>query len=189
MNNQSFPMPDKKDILLVVIDVQERPMAVMPPEIGDNILKNISVLISSADILQFPIIYTEHYPRGLGKTSPQIKQILLNHSTPIEKISLSCCGEDTFNNQLVKINKKQVILTGIEAHVCVLQTALDLLRQDFIVFIVSDAICSRHKLDWQIALSLANKAGAFITTTEIILFQLLGRAGTADFKNIQNLLK
>ena len=189
MNNLSFPLPDRKEILLLVVDVQERLMGAMPPEIGNNVLKNISVLINSADILRIPIIHTEQYPRGLGKTLPQIQNLLTNYPPPVEKIALSCWAEKAFRNQLAETGRRQIMVTGVEAHVCVLQTALDLLAQGFTVYLINDAICSRHKPDWHTALQIADKSGAVVTTTEIILFQLLGRAGTEEFKHIQSFLK
>ena len=189
LNKLSFPLPDRKDTLLVIVDVQKRLMSAMPEEISNNTLNNIGVLITSANILNIPIIHTEQYPKGLGKTCPQIQNLLQNHYPPVEKLSLSCCEVDTFNRQVIETGKKQIILTGVEAHVCVFQTALDLLQQGYTIYLVKDAVCSRHKMDWQTSLDIAAKAGALITATEIILFQILGRAGTEEFKHIQSLLK
>ncbi len=188
MNHSSFSIPDKNKSLLLVIDVQERLMAAMPEEVSNNILKNIEILINSVDILHIPVIYTEQYPRGLGKTCSQI-QNLLQDKPSIEKIAFSCCDENIFQQKIHESGKNQIIITGAESHICVLQTVLDLLQQEYTVYLVKDAVCSRHKLDWETALNMAEKAGALLTTTEIILFQFLERAGTDEFKRIQNLLK
>jgi nicotinamidase-related amidase len=108
---------------------------------------------------------------------------------PIEKVSFSCCGVETFNDKLNQLGRKQIILTGIETHVCVLQTADDLIQKGYEVHAVADAICSRSKLDWEIGLKWMEKRGAMISTTEIIAFQLLKEAGTEEFRGLSKLLK
>jgi nicotinamidase-related amidase len=108
---------------------------------------------------------------------------------PIEKVSFSCCGVEMFNEKLHQTGRRQVILTGIETHVCVLQTADDLIRSGRAVYGVADAICSRRKLDWEIGLRWMEKKGAMISTTEIIAFQLLKEAGTEEFRGLSKLLK
>jgi nicotinamidase-related amidase len=109
--------------------------------------------------------------------------------SPIEKVSFSCCGVEMFNNKLNQSGRKQVILTGIETHVCVLQTAGDLIQKGYGVHVVADAICSRRKLDWEIGLRWMEKKGAMISTTETIAFRLLKEAGTEEFRRLSKLLK
>jgi isochorismate hydrolase len=138
--------------------------------------------------MAIPILMTEQYPKGLGQTVSEIK-MELESIVPVEKVSFSCCGVETFNEKLDQTGRKQVILTGIETHVCVLQTAYDLIQKGYEVHGVADAICSRRKLDWKIGLRWMEKRGAMISTTEIIAFQLLKEAGTEEFRGLSKLLK
>ena len=108
--------------------------------------------------MAIPIPITKQYPKGLGKTVPEIK-MELESILPIEKVSFSCCGVETFNHQLNHLGRKQVILIGIETHVCVLQTADDLTQKSYGVYVVADAICSRRKLDWKMGLRWMEKRG------------------------------
>ena len=174
--------------ILIVIDMQEALMKQMDQEVAKRTIRNIKTNIFFAKEMGIPIILTEQYPKGLGRTIREIKADL-EHLVPIEKLSFSCCGERLFNERLNEINRKQIIMTGIETHVCVLQTTNDLLEKGFEVHVIADAICSRRKLDWEIALRWMEKKGAFISTTEIIAFQLLKEAGTEEFRRLSKLLK
>lgn len=179
--------PQKEELALIIIDAQNSMMKVMEPEVKQKTVNNIKLLIASAQKLNIPLIVTEQYPKGLGKTVIEIQQALENYQ-PIEKISFSCYGNEGFKSKLKQLNSvKGVILTGIETHVCVLQTALDLLAGGYKVYVVSDAACSRRKSDWETGLRLMEKAGAIITTTETLIFQLLIRADTEEFKSISKL--
>ncbi len=179
---------DKENAVLVAVDFQEAQTRIMPPEVGKNIIRNMKILIAFAGRLRVPILVTEQYPKGLGRTIPEIREDL-GTITPIEKVSFSCCGVRTFNEQLEEFRRSQIILTGIEAHVCVLQTAWDLIQRNYEVHVAADAIGSRKKLDWQVGLRWMEKKGAMISTTEIIAFQLLKEAGTDDFKQLSKYLK
>ena len=179
---------DRKEAVLIVVDVQEVLMRQMKQEIGKNVIQNIKTLLAFAKEMSIPILITEQYPKGLGKTAPEIR-MELGSILPIEKLSFSCCGVEMFNDKLNQLARKQVILTGIETHVCVLQTANDLIRKGYEVYVVADAICSRRKLDWEIGLRWIEKGGAMISTTEIIAFQLLKEAGTEEFRRLSKLLK
>lgn len=181
-------MMDKERAVLVAIDFQETQTRIMPPEVGKNLIRNIKILIAFAKQLKIPILATEQYPKGLGKTLPEVKEEL-GAIAPIEKVSFSCCGVRAFNERLEELKRDQIILTGMEAHVCVLQTAMDLLRKDFEVHIVADAVGSRKKSDWKASLNWMERKGAMISTTEIIAFQLLKEAGTEDFKQLSKYLK
>jgi isochorismate hydrolase len=136
-----------------------------------------------------PVIVTEQYSKGLGNTVDPIKVVLKEHYKPIDKLSFSCWGDPTFQDAFKRLNKKYVMVAGIESHVCVLQSVIDLLAQGYYVHVVSDAVCSRYKTDWKKALKLMRDAGAVITTTEIAMFQLLQRAGIPEFKVISPLFK
>jgi len=179
---------DKEQAVLVAIDFQETQIRIMPPEVGNNLIRNIKILIAFARQLNIPILATEQYPKGLGRTVPQVTEEL-GPILPIEKVSFSCCGVNAFNDRLKELRRSQIILTGMEAHVCVLQTAADLLRRNYEVHVVADAVGSRKKLDWKAGLRWMEKKGAMISTTEIIAFQLLKEAGTDDFKQLSKYLK
>jgi nicotinamidase-related amidase len=160
----------------------------MNQEVGRKVIRNIQTLLAFAKKMTIPILITEQYPKGLGKTVPEIK-MELGAILPIEKLSFSCCGAETFNEKLDPLGREQAILTGIETHVCVLQTADDLIEKGYGVHVVADAICSRGKLDWEIGLRWMEKRGAMISTTEIIAFRLLKEAGTEEFRGLSKLLK
>jgi isochorismate hydrolase len=178
----------REEAVLVVVDVQDVLIKKMNQGVAENVIRNIRILLAFAKEMTIPILITEQYPKGLGKTIPEIK-MELESIVPIEKVSFSCCGVETFNHQLNQLERKQVILTGIETHVCVLQTADDLIQRSYEVYAVADAVCSRRKLDWEMGLRWMKKKGAMIPTTEIIAFQLLKEAGTEEFRRLSKLLK
>lgn len=178
----------REEAVLVVVDVQEVLMKKMTQGVAENVTRNIRTLLTFAKKMAIPVLITEQYPKGLGPTVSEIK-MELGPSLPIQKVSFSCCGVETFNEKLSQTGRKQVILTGIETHVCVLQTADDLIQAAHEVHVVADAICSRRKLDWEIGLRWMEKKGAMISTTEITAFQLLKEAGTEEFRELSKLLK
>ncbi len=179
---------EKEKTVLVAIDFQEAQTKIMPLEVGKILLRNMKILIAFAKRLNIPILVTEQYPKGLGRTITEIREEL-GEITPIEKVSFSCCGTRAFNERLEELKRSQIILAGIEAHICVLQTAIDLIRRNYEVHVVADAVGSRKKLDWEMGLKWMEKKGAMISTTEIIAFQLLKEAGTQDFKKLSGFLK
>lgn len=132
-------------------------------------------------MLAIPVVLTEQYPKGLGPTVEKIRQALPEHR-PLEKLTFSCCDEPTFLDAIRKLNKKTLIVTGMETHICILQTGISLLREGFNVHLVQDAGCSRTKGNWR-------DAGAVITCTETVLFQLLKIAGTEEFKAVSKRIK
>ncbi|MGK5094607.1 isochorismatase family protein [Deltaproteobacteria bacterium TL4] len=173
---------------LVVIDIQERLLKIMDEAIVTQTTKNVNLLTKMFHHWNAPILVTEQYVKGLGKTSLLIKENLA-HVTPIEKITFSCCSTGSFDQALKALNKPNVLLTGMETHICVLQTALDLLKQDYTVYVLIDAVQSSTKLKWKYGLKLMEQAGVVLAPTETVLFQLLGQAATEDFKIFVNLLK
>lgn len=179
---------DREKAVLVAIDFQEAQTRIMPPEVGKNLIRNMKILIAFARQLKIPILATEQYPKGLGRTIAEIQEEL-GDITPIEKVSFSCCKVRAFNERLEELKRDQIILAGIEAHICVLQTAMDLIQRKNEVHVVADAVGSRRKLDWEVGLRWMEKNGAMISTTEIIAFQLLKEAGTEDFKQLSKYLK
>jgi nicotinamidase-related amidase len=170
----------------VIIDVQER----LYPHIHENekLEKNLRTLISGLKILEIPLILTEQYPKGLGSTIPSLKEMLQSFPR-IEKISFSCCDEPVFMKSLADSEKKNVLVAGIESHVCVLQTVIDLLNQNFLPVIIEDCVSSRNLNDKRVALKRMRGEGAIISTTESILFELLRVSGTEQFKAISKLVK
>ena len=181
--------PKREELALMIIDVQDNLMKVMEPGIRQKIVNNIKLLIALVQKLGIPLILTEQYPKGLGKTLIEIRQVLESYH-PVEKVFFSCYQDEGFKSSLKQLNlARAVLLTGVETHICLLQTALDLLANDYKVYVISDAVCSRRKLDWEIGLRLIERAGGIITTTEALIFQLLTRAATEEFRFMSKLLK
>ena len=177
---------EKGRTALLVVDVQEKLVPSLPryPAVEPN----IRTLIQAAGILNIPILLTEQYPKGLGRTIPAITEVLPEYR-PIEKTTFSCCGVEEVPNSLRELGAEAIVVAGVEAHVCVQQTALDLLAAGFRVHLPADAICSRQKQDWQFAIERMGKAGAIVTTTQSIVFELLVEAGTPEFKKVLPLLR
>ena len=178
---------DSDQAVLVVIDVQERLVPAMKEKISKKIISNIELLLEGAKQLGIPVVTTEQYPRGLGHTVAELAEAC--GDTVIEKASFGCCGEAKFNEVLKETGRKQVIVTGMETHVCVYQTVLGLLEDGYAVHLIRDAICSRTKENYQAGVENSAAAGAVISTTEMALFQMLKEAGTPEFKAIAKLLK
>ncbi len=174
--------------LLLVVDVQERLFDAMDPEHREEMVRNIKILAAAVRRLAVPILVTEQYPKGLGHTLQEIKDSLGNVD-PISKVAFSCCEAEGFTDRLRATGARQVILAGVETHVCVLMTTLGLLADGFAVHVVGDATCSRRRENRQIALDQIRQAGAVVTSTESILFQLMRAADTDDFRFLSRLIK
>src|SRR4051794_40633201 len=172
------------DTSLLVIDVQDKLLAKIPA--ADNLVKNIAFLIDGARLLGLPVQATEQYPKGLGSTVPELLKRLPERP---DKVAFSCCAVPSVVEALHREARPKVVLCGIEAHVCVLQTALDLMAQDFRVFLAVDAIGSRSRLDTDIALRRLEAAGAVLTTSECVAFECTGAASHPAFKNISALVQ
>jgi nicotinamidase-related amidase len=177
---------DKNDTMLLIIDIQER-LAVVMKEI-DKVVKNTQHLIELARMINLPLVVTEQYPKGLGRTVPELQSSIPGYR-PIEKTTFNCCDEPSFLSEINKFGKKKIIVTGMETHVCVLQTSTSLLHAGFVTHVVQDAICSRTKENWNTGLAFMRDAGAIVTCTETVLFQLLRVAGTEEFKKISQRIK
>jgi nicotinamidase-related amidase len=170
----------------VVIDIQEK----LLPHIseGEAVVKNCVRLIEGLKLLSVPMLVTQQYTRGLGPTVPGVASMFQVFS-PVEKIAFSCCDEPSFMKQLTEHDKQFILLCGIEAHVCVLQTCLDLLEKGFIPVVAEDAVSSRRQNDKKVAVKRMRQEGARITTTESILFELTREAGNQTFRAISALVK
>lgn len=177
---------NRKTTALLIVDVQQKINAVMLHR--EQVVISIVKLIKGCQILQVPIFITEQYPQGLGHTEPAILQAL-EGALPFQKMTFSCCGAAALIDELKNRGVQQVVVTGIESHVCVQQTALDLLAQGFQVHLPKDAVSSRKALDYETALERMAKSGVVLTTVESVLFELLERAGTPDFKEVSKLIK
>lgn len=178
---------DRADALLLLIDVQVRLAAAMPQEALERFQKNAALLIKAAQKLHLPIIATEQYPKGLGPTVPSLRELLAE--APMEKLEFSCGASKPIAQRILATGRRQVIVAGMETHVCVFQTVRDLARGPFAVFLPQDAVLSRTEENRRVGLSLCEKSGATLTSTEAAVFDLLGVAGTPEFKELAPLLK
>jgi nicotinamidase-related amidase len=173
---------DRGNAVLLVIDIQERLAAAMAER--QKVVANAGHLIAAAKLLEVPIVHTEQYPKGLGPTVPELRAAL-DPAAAVEKMTFDCCGEPSFGPALGRTGRAAVIVCGMETHICVLQTVLGLLAAGKTVHVVGDAVCSRDPENARVALTLLRDAGAVVTCTETVMFQLLVRAGTPEFKAIQ----
>jgi isochorismate hydrolase len=178
---------DRDQAVLLVIDVQDKLCRAMDEKVLQKLTGNITILQESARELGVPMLATEQYVKGLGETLCILKEKLTEPA--LEKMAFSCCGEAPFPDKIRALGRKQVIVTGMEAHVCVLQTVIELLDAGYHVHLVKDAVMSRRKENWQVGIDAAAAAGAVITSTETALFQLLRVAGSEEFKKLSKLVR
>lgn len=171
---------------LVVVDLQERLLPAIARH--EAVIQNAVRLVQGAAILGLPILVTEQYRKGLGPTALQIAAAIPDFSA-MEKLAFSACGAPGFQEALKRNGISDVLLCGIETHVCICQTCLDLLQSGFRVFVAGDAVSSRALENHQIGLERMHDAGAIVVSVEMALFELLGRAGSEEFKRILNLVK
>lgn len=179
-------MLDVQNSCLVVVDIQGKLAELMHEK--EILFRNAQILIKAAKILEIPILWCQQCPQSLGPTTPKIAELLAG-SEPIDKATFSCCGNENFKTALAGLPRRRIILTGIETHVCIYQTAADLLAEGYSVEIVADAVSSRTFANKQIALRRLSAQGANITSTEMALFELLKTAHHPKFKQIAKLVK
>ncbi len=170
---------------LLVIDVQDK----LAPAMNniEGVVENTSILMRAAARLQVPHLVSEQYPQGLGATIEPLAE--LNDAEALAKVTFSGMADVAYESRFNGLGRDQAVLAGIEAHICVLQTAMDLLAADVQVFVVADATTSRSPDNHSMALHRLSGAGAQIVTTEMVLFEWLGQAGTQEFKDISKLIK
>jgi len=166
---------------LVIVDVQEKLMAAMPRR--DDTIAGVKKLLGAAQVLQVPVVVTAQYVKGLGPVCAEIAG-----PPAIEKLAFSCCGSEEFTRTLKDLRRQRIIVCGVEAHVCVQQTVIDLMK-DYFVYVCADAVCSRRDLDRDVALERIRDCGAVITTVESVIFEMLRAAGTPAFKACLPLFK
>ena len=172
---------------LLIIDVQEAFRASMPH--FEQLTKRIAIAAKGSQLLGLPIIVTEQYPKGLGHTAPEILEVLPGNTSVLEKTSFSSCGAQQFHDELHRRETKQVIVCGIEAHICVNQTVHDLLNAGLQVHLLTDCINSRNKKDRKAAVEKMKASGAVISSLEMSLFELMRDSRHEQFKAIQGLIK
>ena len=173
---------------LVVVDIQQK---LLPPIFNkEALVKNSQLLIRLAKILDLPVMVTTQYSKGLGGTVPEIASLLAD-VTAIDKLEFSCFGSDQFRSHLKALpgNHNTVLLCGMEAHICVMQTALGALNEGYLVHVASDAVGSRAESNWNIGLDRMKSAGAVISSTEMMMYELLRCSGTPAFKELLPYLK
>jgi nicotinamidase-related amidase len=184
-----------------VVDIQERLASAMPPAILEQTIKNTTLLINTAGQFLFPIVVSQQYPKGLGQTVPALVDALAAaeaNGAPVfrfDKVEFSVAKNETFHTLAPAVmlggmmQREQWIVTGMEAHVCVYQSVRDLIVPTSTVHVVTDAIASRTKANWKIGVDLCRESGARVTSTEVVVFDLLQRAGTDAFKVLSKQIK
>jgi nicotinamidase-related amidase len=178
---------DRKRAALLVVDVQERLSAAMPPEAFAEALANMVRVVRGAAVLGVPVLWAEQYVKGLGPTVAPLREAMPPGAAPVEKLTFSCAASEPLMAQLA--GRTQVICLGMESHVCVFQTVRDLEARGLQTFVPADAVISRTKENRDVGLALMRQAGATVTSTETALFDLTERAGTDEFRAISKLVK
>ena len=179
-------MLNPENTALVMIDIQGKLLNVMFEK--ETLLENAQKLVKGLQLLGVPIILTEQNPKGLGPTQAELS-LLLPNITPLPKFCFSCSQDKGFADTLSRLNRRQVLLCGIESHICVYQTALELLEQSYEVQIVTDVVSSRSSANKAVALSRLQAEGARLTSTEMVLFELLRTAENPNFKEISRIIR
>ncbi len=179
-------MLDKDSVVLLIVDFQEKLLPKIP--VADAIMEQTVQLIRFAHEVDIPIIWTEQYQKGLGATSARIADEL-GGMKPYEKMAFGCFGDPGIVEAVNATGRQQLLIAGIEAHVCVMQTALQAMERDFRAFAVCDAIASRHKADYKAGLARMEHSGVELVSSEMAMFEIMRDAGTPEFKRVLPFLK
>jgi nicotinamidase-related amidase len=179
-------MITNKDTLILVIDVQGRLATTVFD--AEHVEKNIGKLLRAGKLLDVPVLYTEQYPKGLGSTIEPLKA-LIGEAVRFEKLSFSCCGSDTFMKYLRSLGRIDILVVGMETHVCVYQTCVELLDFGYNVHLVTDAVSSRSEENRRIGIRCIERAGGVLTSTEMAIFELLRIADGDTFRAISKIVK
>jgi isochorismate hydrolase len=177
---------NREDSLLLIIDFQQALLKVI--ESQETITRRVCQLVRTANILDVPVLFTEQYKKGLGETYPELFREFKS-PTVIEKEHFSACMNSDFMSAVNSFSRSRIVVTGIETHVCVLQTCLDLIESGFDVHVAADAAASRLKENHDIAIDQLTQAGAVVSSTEIIIFEWTKRANTDEFRKILPVVK
>jgi nicotinamidase-related amidase len=181
---------DPSRSVLVVVDVQARLASAMPQASMDRLVANTLVLLETARLLGVPVIATEQYPKGLGPTvDPIAERLRAMGVEPIDKLTFDACAEPRVARALADRSPRAAVVTGMETHICVFQTARELVRRGLETHVVADAVASRRDENRVLGLSLCERAGALVTPTETAIFDWLGRAGTEEFRTVSKLVR
>jgi nicotinamidase-related amidase len=181
---------EPQSTLLLVVDAQEKLAAAMPKDALDALVKNTCILLEAARILNVRVVATEQYPKGLGKTLAPIAEKLAALSVaPLEKLDFSALDDANVARVIASAHPRSVVVTGMEAHVCVFQTARDLAARGYATYVVDDAVASRREANRAVGVSLAERAGAMRTVTETVAFDWIRRAEGESFKAISKLVR
>ena len=154
----------------------------------EKVTENILRLLHLSKLYNLPVVMTEQYPKWLGSTLPEIKEVLSSYD-PIEKLHFNCCDVETFNTRLESEDLTNIILMGVESHICIFMTCISLLEKGYKIHVPQDAVDSRTDENWRVGLELMREAGAMITSTETIIYQILNKAGTKEFKEMLKRIK
>jgi nicotinamidase-related amidase len=184
-----MPLADAADSTLVIVDIQEKLAPAMPPDERREVLHTARVLLQAAAELAVPVLATEQYPKGLGHTVSDVSGHFPDGARVVAKDSFSCCGEGDFTEALADTGRGQAVIAGMETHVCVLQTAVQLREQGYTPFVVADGVVSRRAAHRDNALQRLRQEGVVVTNAESVLFEWLGRAGTDAFKRLAGLIR
>ena len=176
---------------LLVVDIQDRLLPAMAADLVADVLRNTAILIEAADRLGLPIVVSEQYPRGLGPTAAPIEHALAaaHRVHRFDKLEFSAAAAPGFTSLATGLARDQWIVCGMETHVCVYQTARDLVARGWATHVCADAVSSRTAMNWELGLGLIERAGAIITSTETCVFDLLGRAGSDEFRALSKVIK
>jgi nicotinamidase-related amidase len=183
MTNVSRLISD--DILFVFIDLQEKLLTKIPE--SRQIISRNQLLMEAANVLNLPYLVTTQYRKGLGEVTGPLADKVRNE--PLDKVSFSCAGDHAILQKLERSGRNSVIVSGVETHICVLQTSLDLLRTGYEVFVVADAVGARKEIDHTLGLKRMESSGAQIVTSEMVIYEILGRSDSDAFKKILPLIK
>ncbi len=183
---------NRNQAVLLVVDVQERLAAVMAHR--EAVLGSTDKLVRTASLVGVPVILTLQYPTGLGDVEPTLRAVAqaVGEKSPVSwvnKIAFDCFAEPAFVEVLANTQRRQLVIAGMESHICVVQTALSALREGFDVHVVGDGCCSRSEASHEAAMARLRTAGAVITTTESVLYELVGEAGTEEFRELLHIVK
>jgi len=183
-----FPSPTSS--VFILVDVQQKLLLAMPSDMIPSLLQKQKLLLQTATELKIPVIVTEQYPQGLGPTVTNLTALFEPEWPIIEKTSFSCFGSVEFRQELRKKKYSDIILLGMESHICIQQTALAARQHGFSqIWVIEDAVCSRHQTDCQTALNLLRQSGIHLSTAESIMFMLLLDLRHPSFKKLSSLLK
>jgi len=187
--NRGAALCEAGNSVLVVVDIQSRLTAAMPAKVLARLQRNVTLLLQAAQRLRIPVFASEQNPQGLGPLEPDIVRLLPEGSKRYAKTAFSLAGDPEFPKDLKATGRRQVILTGMEAHICILQTALELEAAGYESFVVADAVCSRHRESYETALARIRQAGVTICDAESVLFEWLRDSRHEQFKPLQSLIR